>query len=159
MCYMLLGQAYFQMGDYDAALEPIKKAVDMDREQGNTPKENWLLLLRVIYYEKQDFKNMIAVLEELIQYYPKDTYLLTLAGAHSELGDTLKQLVIVETLYEKGLSEHTPHTSPTWPTCTCCTRRPTKRPRCWTRKLNRPGRSQRAQPAPAVTGLVHGARR
>lgn len=101
--FMLQGQAYFQMGNYDAALAPIRKAVDMDRDQGNTPKENWLLLLRVIYYEKQDFKSMIAVLEELIQYYPKDTYLLTLAGAHSELGDTLKQLVIVETLYERGI--------------------------------------------------------
>lgn len=100
--WMLLGQAHFQLGDYDAALEPIKTAVDMYKEQGNTPKENWLLLLRVIYYEKRDFPNMIAVLEELIQYYPKDTYLLTLAGAHSELEDTMKQLVIVENLYESG---------------------------------------------------------
>jgi tetratricopeptide (TPR) repeat protein len=100
--YMLLGQAHFQLGDYDAALEPIRTAVDMYRSQGKTPRENWLLLLRVIYYEKRDFESMITVLEELIEYYPKDTYLLTLAGAHSELGDTLKQLVIVETLYEKG---------------------------------------------------------
>lgn len=100
--YMLKGQAYFQLGDYDSALEPIKTAVEMNRAQGNTPKENWLLLLRVIYYEKRDFPNMISVLEELIQYYPKDTYLLTLAGAHSELEDTLKQLVIVEALYEAG---------------------------------------------------------
>lgn len=107
--WMLLGQAHFQMGDYDAALDPIKKAVDMFREQGREPKENWLLLLRVIYYEKKDFPNMIAVLEELIQYYPKDTYLLTLAGAHSELEDTLKQLVIVETLYEKGYLKTTNH--------------------------------------------------
>lgn len=100
--YMLKGQAYFQLGDYDAALVPIKTAVDMNRAQGNTPKENWLLLLRVIYYEKRDYENMITVLEELIQYYPKDTYLLTLAGAHSELEDTMKQLVIVEALYEAG---------------------------------------------------------
>ena len=100
--YMLIGQAHFQLGDYGAALEPIKTAVDMTRAQGNTPKENWLLLLRVIYYEKRDFPNMIAVLEELITHYPKDTYLLTLAGAHSELEDTKKQLVIVETLYEAG---------------------------------------------------------
>lgn len=107
--YMLLGQAYFQMGNYDAALDPIKKAVDMYRDQGLEPKENWLLLLRVIYYEKQDYENMIAVLEELIQYYPKDTYLLTLAGAHSELEDTLKQLVIVETLYEMGYLKTSSH--------------------------------------------------
>jgi tetratricopeptide (TPR) repeat protein len=107
--YMLLGQAHFQLGNYDAALEPIRTAVDMYRAQGKTPRENWLLLLRVIYYEKRDFQSMITVLEELIQYYPKDTYLLTLAGAHSELGDTLKQLVIVETLYEKGFLETQNH--------------------------------------------------
>lgn len=107
--FMLQGQAYFQMGDYKRALPPIKQAVDMYREQGNTPRENWLLLLRVCYYELGDFKNMITTLEELIQYYPKDTYLLTLAGAHSELGDTKKQLAIVEVLYEKGFLTTSAH--------------------------------------------------
>ncbi|MEM1410981.1 MAG: tetratricopeptide repeat protein [Pseudomonadota bacterium] len=100
--YMLKGQAYFQLGDYDAALEPIKAAVEMTRAQGLVPKENWLLLLRVIYFEKRDYDNMIPVLEELIVHYPKDTYLLTLAGVYSELEDTMKQLVIVEALYEAG---------------------------------------------------------
>lgn len=107
--YMLQGQAYFQMEDYARALEPIKTAVDMYRAQGNTPRENWLLLLRVCYFELRDYESMIAVLEELIQYYPKDTYLLTLAGAHSELGDTMKQLVIVEVLYEKGFLKTPSH--------------------------------------------------
>jgi len=107
--WMLLGQAHFQLGDYDAALEPIKRGIDMHVAQGKTPKENWLLLLRVIYYEKRDFENMISVLEQLIQYYPKDTYLLTLAGAHSELEDTMKQLVIVEALYEAGFLDTQNH--------------------------------------------------
>lgn len=100
--YMLLGQAYFQLGDYKKALDPIKTAVDMYQKQGNTPNENWLLLLRVCYYELGDYPNMIKVLEQLIQYYPKDTYLLTMAGAYSELGQTKKQLAIVEALYDKG---------------------------------------------------------
>jgi len=100
--FMLKGQAYFQMGDYDKALGPIKLAIDMYREQGNTPKENWLLLLRVIYWEKKDFPNMLIVIQELIQEYPKDTYVLTLAGVYSELGDTKKQLALTEALYEKG---------------------------------------------------------
>jgi tetratricopeptide (TPR) repeat protein len=100
--YMLLGQAYFQMQNYDAALEPIKTAIDMFKEQGRVPRENCLLLLRVIYYEKGDFPNMIVVLEDLIRHYPKDTYLLTLAGVYSELGETKKQLALVEVLYENG---------------------------------------------------------
>jgi len=100
--YMLQGQAYFQMGQYEKALTPIKTAIDMNREQGRIPRENWLLLLRVCYWELKDFENMLVVLKELIQEYPKDTYVLTLAGVYSELGDTKKQLALTEALYEKG---------------------------------------------------------
>ncbi len=101
--YMLEGQALFQLGRYQDALKPIKTAVDMFREQGQTPKENWLLLLRVCYFELKDYNNMLEVVKELVQYYPKDTYILTLAGVYSELGDTKKQLALTEVLYEKGL--------------------------------------------------------
>jgi len=100
--YMLKGQAYFQMGQFDNALEPIKTAIEMYRDQGKVPRENWLLLLRVIYWEMKDFPNMLVVIQELIQEYPKDTYVLTLAGVYSELGDTKKQLALTEALYEKG---------------------------------------------------------
>ena len=100
--YMLKGQAYFQMGDFEQALEPIKTAITMYRDQGKVPRENWLLLLRVIYWEMKDFPNMLVVITELIQEYPKDTYVLTLAGVYSELGDTKKQLALTESLYEKG---------------------------------------------------------
>jgi tetratricopeptide (TPR) repeat protein len=100
--FMLEGQALFQMARYEEALQPIKTAVAMYREQGRTPKENWLLLLRVIYFEMTDYDNMIDVVRELIVHYPKDTYVLTLAGIYSELGDTKKQLALTEVLYEKG---------------------------------------------------------
>ena len=107
--YMLEGQALFQMEKYREALTPIKKAVDMFREQGQTPRENWLLLLRVCYFELKDYDNMITVVKELIQYYPKDSYILTLAGVYSELGDTKKQLALTEVLYEKGLLNTNSH--------------------------------------------------
>jgi tetratricopeptide (TPR) repeat protein len=107
--YMLEGQALFQLERYKDALTPIKKAVDMFREQGQTPRENWLLLLRVCYFELKDYDNMIVVVKELIQYYPKDSYILTLAGVYSELGDTKKQLALTEVLYEKGLLNSNSH--------------------------------------------------
>ena len=107
--YMLLGQAHFQMQDYPKALDPIKTAIAMYNSQGRTPRENWLLLLRVCYYELEDFPNMIGVLKDLITYYPKDTYVLTLAGVYSELGDTKKQLSLVEVLYEKGFLRNPTH--------------------------------------------------
>ncbi|MCH7505964.1 MAG: tetratricopeptide repeat protein [Proteobacteria bacterium] len=101
--YMLKGQALFQMERYNDALNPIKTAIDLYRDQGRPPKENWLLLLRVIYFERNDYANMLNVVKELIVYYPKDTYILTLAGIYSEQGDTKKQLVLTEVLYEKGM--------------------------------------------------------
>jgi len=107
--YMLLGQAYFQMEDYDQALGPIKTAIDMYKDQGRTPRENWLLLLRVCYFEKEDYPSMIGVLKELVTHYPKDTYILTLAGVYSELGETKKQLTLVEVLYEKGFLTNPTH--------------------------------------------------
>ena len=107
--YMLLGQAYFQMQNYKEALGPIKTAIDMTNAQGGTPRENWLLLLRVCYYELGDFPSMIGVLNDLITYYPKDTYVLTLAGVYSELGETKKQLALAEVLYEKGYLTNNSH--------------------------------------------------
>ncbi len=100
--YMLLGQTHFQLKQYDTAITPVKKAIGMYREQGKTPKEQWLLLLRVIYHEKGDFKRMRPVLEEMIRLYPKERYLRALAGVYSELGDTKKQLTIMEAFYEQG---------------------------------------------------------
>ena len=76
--YMLKGQALFQMERYDDALNPIKTAIDMYRDQGRPPKENWLLLLRVIYFERNDYANMLNVVKELIVYIRK-----TLTSSHS----------------------------------------------------------------------------
>ena len=106
---MLEGQALFQLARYDEALKPIKSAIEMYRDQGRVPKENWLLLLRVIYFEQKDYESMIGVVKELIVYYPKDTYILTLAGIYSELGDTKKQLTLTEVLYEKGFLTSASH--------------------------------------------------
>ena len=101
--YMLKGQAHFQLEQFREALKPITTAINKYRDQGRKPRENWLLLLRVCYYELNDFKNMIAILKQLITLYPKQRYLLTLAGVYSELGDTKKQLALTEALYEVGL--------------------------------------------------------
>ena len=107
--YMLLGQAHFQMDNYREAITPIKTAINMYRSQGRVPRENWLLLLRVCYWELKDFPNMLIVLEELIEAYPKDSYVLTLAGVYSELGDTKKQLALTEALYDKGYIDGKTH--------------------------------------------------
>jgi len=107
--YMLQGQAYFQLEKYQRALAPIKSALALHRAQGHQIQENWLLLLRVCYYELHDFKNMLRVLKQLVQLFPNDRYVLTLAGVYSELGDTKKQLALLEALYEDGKLERPSH--------------------------------------------------
>ena len=69
--YMLLGQGYYQLEEYQNSLVPLKKAYGMVRERGDTPKENLLLLLRVNYFNLNDYENMLSVLKELVVHYPK----------------------------------------------------------------------------------------
>jgi tetratricopeptide (TPR) repeat protein len=107
--FMLKGQALFQMNNFEGAIPPILTAINMYKGQGRVPRENWLLLLRVCYWELKDYPNMLVVLEELVEAYPKDTYVLTLAGVYSELGDTKKQLALTEALYEKGYIDGKTH--------------------------------------------------
>lgn len=100
--YALLGQAYYKLEQYKQAIPPLKKAVALQKELGKPVKENWYLLLRVNYYELKDYKNMIGVLRSLVSLYPKKQYLQDLAGAYSQIGDTKKQLGIMEAMYETG---------------------------------------------------------
>lgn len=100
--YLLLGQAHFQLKQYAEALPAIERAIALSRAQGEPPKENWLLLQQVIHYERKDYPRMVEVVRELLRLYPKESYLRTLAGAYSELGDTRKQLAVMEALYEQG---------------------------------------------------------
>lgn len=103
--YMLLGQAYFQLKQYKQALTPIKAAISKYRAQNRKPKEQWLQLLRVIYHYEDDYQNMKLVLEEMVELYPKDAHLRALAGVYSELGDTHKQLTMMEALYERDYKQ------------------------------------------------------
>ena len=95
---ILIGQAHYQLKEYRQALGPIREAVAWTEQQKEKPKENWLLLLRVIYHELEDYPNMLAALRQLLRYYPKDQYLLTLAAVHGQMGEPRKQLAVLEAL-------------------------------------------------------------
>ena len=107
--YLLEGQTYYQLKKYKEAEKPIKTAIAQNRERGIEPKENWLLLLRVIYYELKDYPKLLTVMKELVHLYPKNEYLLTIAGIYSEIGDTKKQLTLTEVMYEAGHLEQPFH--------------------------------------------------
>jgi tetratricopeptide (TPR) repeat protein len=97
--YILLGQGYYQLKDYDKALDNTLIAVNMYKEKGKIPKEQWYSLLRFLYFEKGDIDNTVATLEELIVHYPKKQYWVQLSHMYGEAKDEKRQLAAMETAY------------------------------------------------------------
>lgn len=101
--YILLGQGYYQLKDYNKALQNTKKAISMYKEAGKTPKEQWYNLARFLYFEKGDVPNTIATLETLLRLYPKKSYWVQLSHMYGEQKKEAKQLAAMETAYVQGM--------------------------------------------------------
>ena len=98
--WVILAQARIGQENYAGALEPLRTAISLARERGNVPRENWLVLLSSVYFMTDDYSAMRLVLYELVSLYPREQYLLNLAALHGQLGDTDKQLALVESLFD-----------------------------------------------------------
>ncbi len=101
--YILLGQGYYQIKDYNRSLTNVLKAVNMYKEKGKVPKEPWYSLLRFLYFEKNDLPNTIAILEEMIVHYPKKQYWVQLSHMYSEARQEKNQLAAMEAVYVQDL--------------------------------------------------------
>ncbi len=101
--FILRAQMQFQLEQYSKALPDVKKAIAMVKEQGNKPKENWLMLERAVYYQNKDFKNLARCLQDLATLYPKGQYWVQLAAVYSELGQPLKELTALENAYDQNM--------------------------------------------------------
>ena len=101
--YIMLGQAYYQTGEMNKALKPIQNAISMEENKGKIPKESWYLLLRAIYFEKNDYKSAAVVMEKLVKHYPKKEYWVQLSAAYGELKQETKQLSALEIAYRQDL--------------------------------------------------------
>ena len=100
--WLLLAQGYYQLGQYQNVIEPVDKAIELMQAQGKPPEERLLLLKRAAYYELGDYKSLASVMRQLVDLYPRKGHWMTLAAAYSELGDTRRQMVIMEMLFEAG---------------------------------------------------------
>jgi tetratricopeptide (TPR) repeat protein len=101
--YILLGQGYYQLKDYDKALQNTLQAVNMYRDKGKVPKEQWYSLLRFLYFEKGQIQKTIDVLEEMIVYYPKKQYWVQLSHMYGEAKNERKQLAAMDTAYVQDM--------------------------------------------------------
>jgi tetratricopeptide (TPR) repeat protein len=101
--YILLAQGYYQVKDYDKALVNVDKAMDMSKAADKIPKEQWYNLARFLYFEKNDVKNTVLVLEELLKYYPKKEYWVQISHMYGEQDKTNEQLAAMETAYLQNM--------------------------------------------------------
>lgn len=100
--YMVIGQAYYQLGEYKKALAPVEKGIAIAREQGKDVKENWLLLLRLFYYELKDYPKVVKILEELVTRFPKREYWVQLSAMYGEMNKDREQLAAYRIAYRQG---------------------------------------------------------
>jgi tetratricopeptide (TPR) repeat protein len=101
--YMLLAQAYYQQEKYAESEQQILDGLRLATERRQTPKENWLALLRAVYYELDNYERSAKVLEILVRLYPKETYFLQLSGMYGLMGDQKAQLATLHAANEAGM--------------------------------------------------------
>jgi len=101
--FMLVGQAHYMLKDYNQALPNVQKGIQKYIDLGSTPKEGWLNLLSSIYRQKGQYNKMLPVVKQLVQHYPKKTYLLTMGGIYNELDDQPKMTAMYQAMYDQGL--------------------------------------------------------
>jgi tetratricopeptide (TPR) repeat protein len=103
--YVLLSQGYYQLQDYDKALDNIEIAIRDFEDKGRIPKEQWYNLARFLYAEKNMIDEATETLRELITFYPKKQYWVQLSFMYSEQNQEGKQLATMDTAYVQDLLE------------------------------------------------------
>jgi len=100
--YVFLAQAYYQVKQYDNAIVAIHSAMDAARSQDLPIREQWWLLLRSMYYEREEFDEVIRILRILIRDFPKKEYWIQLSGFYAQEGKDLQQIQSIDAAYIGG---------------------------------------------------------
>ena len=106
--YVIVAQAQYYLEHYSPAREAIEHAMALHeaslRQAGEkiTPREGWLQLANAIYYSQKDYDAMIALHYRLLEFYPREKYLLNLAALFGELEQTDRQLALTEAVIDGG---------------------------------------------------------
>lgn len=101
--YVLLAQAHYQLDDFKQAETSLISALKLAKQKQQAPKENWLALLRAVYYELGDYAKAAKVLEILVAAYPSESYVLQLSGMYGLMGQQKKQLATLHAGYLAGM--------------------------------------------------------
>ncbi|MDB4661827.1 tetratricopeptide repeat protein [Gammaproteobacteria bacterium] len=108
--WSLLGQAYFQQGDFRKAMSSMETAISMSEEEGYKPKENWYVLLAACISElkaeigeKKALLQQLDIYEILVNLYPKKLYFIQLGGTYGQLGREKDYMITLKAAHAKDL--------------------------------------------------------
>jgi len=106
--WSLLGQAYFQEGNYKQSMSSMKKAISMSEEEGYKPKENWYVIvaacigeLKKEIGEKESLLQQLEIYEILVNLYPKKLYFIQLGGTYGQLGREKDYMITLKAAHAK----------------------------------------------------------
>jgi len=100
--HIFMGQVYYQMKDYPAAIDQIETGIRIAKERELTVKENWWALLNYLYFEQENWPKVLEILEILVTDFPKREYWIRLAGILGQQGDEKGQVHAMEGAYNLG---------------------------------------------------------
>jgi tetratricopeptide (TPR) repeat protein len=99
VAYYLLAISHYRRDQYDEALDPALKTLELSSE----PKESWLQLAAALHLQKEDFDSAVPILEELLTRFTKKQYWLQLSLIYSARGDYRDAMEIQQLAYAQGL--------------------------------------------------------
>ena len=106
--WSLLGQAYFQLGDFKKSRSSMETAISMAELEGYKPKENWYVIIAACIGElkKEIGQNKALLLqldiyEILVNLYPKKLYFLQLGGTYGQLGRERDYMITLKAAHAK----------------------------------------------------------
>lgn len=100
--HIFMGQVYYQMKNYPAAIDQIETGIRIAKERELTVKENWWALLNYLYYEQENWPKVLEILEILVRDFPKRDYWIRLAGIHGQQGNEKEQIWSMQGAYTSG---------------------------------------------------------
>lgn len=100
--FILQAQNFYQLEQYRQGIQPAERAISVAQAQGKAVKEQWYMLLNVLYYQLENYRKVREILEILAANWPKKEYFTQLAAVYGELDMESRQIGIYEAAYEAG---------------------------------------------------------
>lgn len=103
--YILKAQIHYNLGQYQAMVQPVETAMDVARARSKPVKEDWWGLLNFAYFQQENYTKVRDIQKILLQTWPKKRYWKSLAGAYTELGEDEKLIYAYDAAYTQGMLE------------------------------------------------------